>query len=182
MGRRQLAAALAVGAVAALIASLGLRHADAGQSPDAPKHYPPCAVGEFTAELTVTASGEPALAMAGWIAPCQRLPFDPRQFAWEIREYSNISYPVVRKPFTAWSEATPFTVEVPLRAQARALCLAYGGGVERRLQCVQVTPPEGGGSWTVAPISPQDPLLDVPDLQVMPPQTQHPDPICANCP
>jgi hypothetical protein len=180
MRRRGLAAALAVGAVAALIASLGIRYADAGQSPNL-KFYPSCAVGGFTAQVTA-ASGHSVLTMVGSIAPCATLPFNPGDFAWEIRQYSYMSYPVARRPFQFWSDPTPFTENVGLTGDTRGICLTYGGGVERRLQCVSVTPGEDGGPWTTAPIPVDDPLLDVPDINVMPPPTQRPNPICANCP
>jgi hypothetical protein len=181
MRRRGLAAALAVGAVAALIASLGIRHADAGQPPNL-RYYPPCAVGGFTTDVRVASSGTSVLTLEGSIAPCETLPFNPNDFAWEIRQYSDASYLVLRRPFQFWSDPTPVTGDVWLNESTRAVCLTYGGGVEHRVQCVSVAPGEDGGPSTTAPIPVTDPILDVPDLNVMPPVTQRPNPICANCP
>ena len=110
------------------------------------------------------------------------VPLRPTKFAWEVRTYSDASYLHRRKGFREWFDATHFTDRVPLAGQTRAVCIVHGPGVSRRMHCVEVTPPETTGAWTVAPLAADDPQLDVPDTQVMVEPMQKPDPICASCP
>ena len=162
MGRRQLVTTLAVGVTAAILVAVGIRQADAGLS-NPPLYYPPCATGEFTTQVKLDVVGDSRLDLTGWVAPCRRLPFDPAKFAWEVRTYSDAGYLHRRKGFENWSDSTFFTDQVPLRGATRAVCLAYGGGASKRIQCVKVTPPEAAGPWTVEPLATDDHLLDVTD-------------------
>jgi hypothetical protein len=181
MHRRRLAAALLAGIAAAALAALGMRTADAGTAQPPPEYYPLCAVGGFESAVATGPSGGPRLTVTGWAGLCGDQIMAPYFMAFEVRYYQpDGSFLVHRAPFTSWTGSTPFSDTVDA-VDGTTLCLVWGGGADRRLQCVRFAGTADPASWHAVPLPVDDPSLNVTDYKLLPPKTQEPRPNCGHC-
>jgi hypothetical protein len=184
MNRRRFVAGIATSAVLAAMAALGVGHASAewtppGGSPSGPR-YASCAEGGLTS-YSVTGS---TLAFQATATICQSpLGLPANQFAFELRGYTGDSGRLLRRfAYASWTEPTSVTSSVWLEDDLRAVCLTVDPHTGRHMQCLRLTPPAAaGGAWTAAPLPVDDPMLDVPELNTLPPNIETPDPNCGSC-